>query len=152
VDRRAVLDSVVQAAQEIIPALTSEPVDGVDVDQGEPESLDVSVVVGFAASLRGFLVVQMSEKTALAVAGRMLGQDCRELGSMEQSCLSELGNMVMGTATGILESDGYHLKVAVPAVVVGRHRLSAPGDGKSEVARLAWGGEEIWLKVVAEEA
>lgn len=152
-DNSAVLESVVRAAQDVIPALTSEPVAGVEVVDAGPGPLDVSVVVGFAGALRGLVMLQMSEETALVLSGKMLGQDCRELGPMEQSCLSELGNMVVGSASGILEAHGYGLKLAVPAVVLGRqHRLVASTSQEGQAARLAWCRNEIWLRVVAEEA
>lgn len=151
-DSSAVLDAVVRAANDVIPALTCEPVAGVEKGEGGPGPLDLSVVVGFAGSLRGFVVVQMSEETALVLSGKMLGQECSEFGPMEQSCLSELGNMVVGAASGILEADGYGLKLAVPAVVHGRHRLAASAGREGEAARLAWAGGDLWLRVVVEEA
>ena len=68
---------------------------------------DVVVLLGVVGDVKGQVVYGLSEKTAMAVATKMrMGMETDGFDEVARSAISELGNMITGTAAGIFEKNG----------------------------------------------
>jgi chemotaxis protein CheX len=79
----------------------------------------VSVVVGVLGSVRGLVVYGMDLAIATAVVSAMAGVSVRLSDPMAQSAIGELGNLITGQASGLLEENGYPCRISPPAIVRG---------------------------------
>jgi chemotaxis protein CheX len=62
----------------------------------------------------------MSEATALAIVGQMMGQKFGDLDALARSGVGELGNVISGRAGVLLERAGIRTDIAPPMLIVGR--------------------------------
>jgi chemotaxis protein CheX len=92
----------------------------VRVERGEFAAGEVTAVVGVTGALSGAVMYRMSEQTALAIVGRMMGQQFTELDALARSGVGELGNVITGRAGVLLEKGGISADVAPPMLIVGR--------------------------------
>ena len=84
-------------------------------------SPEVSVLLGVTGDVKGQVIYGMAQDSALAIANRMM-IDAEVLGFDEvaRSAIGELGNMITGNATGILEKEGFVLNISPPAIITGK--------------------------------
>jgi len=80
----------------------------------------VSVVIGITGSLKGHLVVDMSQKTALKVAGTMNMEEFLDLNDLAMSSLGKIGNMISSGAVMGLNSMDCRLNTTTPIVFFGK--------------------------------
>jgi chemotaxis protein CheX len=92
----------------------------VRVERGEFAAGEVTAVVGVTGALSGAVMYRMSEQTALAIVGRMMGQQFNELDALARSGVGELGNVITGRAGVLLEKGGISADIAPPMLIVGR--------------------------------
>jgi chemotaxis protein CheX len=92
----------------------------VRVERGEFAVGEVTAVVGVTGALSGAVMYRMSEQTALAIVGRMMGQQFTELDALARSGVGELGNVITGRAGVLLEKGGISADIAPPMLIVGR--------------------------------
>ena len=92
----------------------------VRVERGEFAAGEVTAVVGVTGALSGAVMYRMTEQTALAIVGRMMGQQFTELDALARSGVGELGNVITGRAGVLLEKGGISADVAPPMLIVGR--------------------------------
>ena len=92
----------------------------VRVERGEFSVGEVTAVVGVTGALSGAVMYRMSEQTALAIVGRMMGQQFTELDALARSGVGELGNVITGRAGVLLEKGGISADIAPPMLIVGR--------------------------------
>jgi chemotaxis protein CheX len=92
----------------------------VRVERGEFAAGEVTAVVGVTGALSGAVMYRMSEQTALAIVGRMMGQQFTELDALARSGVGELGNVITGRAGVLLEKGGISADIAPPMLIVGR--------------------------------
>jgi chemotaxis protein CheX len=98
----------------------------VTVERGDFEAGEVTAVVGVTGALSGAVLYRMSEATALAIVGQMMGQQFHELDALARSGVGELGNVITGRAGVLLERAGLCVEIAPPMLIVGRGgRLSS---------------------------
>lgn len=96
---------------------------------------DVSISVGVAGSLKGFMFLQAERTSAIAVAGeigRLMGvavADEDGMGSMHRAALAELANQVSGRATIYLSEIGFDTDITPPTVLTGSGVSLAVPDG-----------------------
>ena len=107
----------------------------VTVERGDFESGEVTAVIGVTGALSGAIMYRMSEATALAIVGKMMGQQFNELDALARSGVGELGNVITGRAGVLLSEAGYPSNITPPALVIGKgtmittldlHRLVFP--------------------------
>lgn len=85
----------------------------------------VSVSVGVAGQIRGFMFIQSDLASALGIAnalGAQLGvpiEDPTVLGPMQRAALAELTNQVSGRATMYLSELGVDANITPPTVLTG---------------------------------
>ena len=95
----------------------------VRVERGDFEAGGVTAVIGITGALSGAVLYRMSEATALAIVGRIMGQNFSELDALARSGVGELGNVITGRAGALLDRAGVRAGVAPPVLIVGRGGL-----------------------------
>ena len=95
----------------------------VRVEKGEFAAGEITAVVGVTGSLSGAVMYRMSEATALAIVGHMMGRKFDELDALARSGVGELGNVITGRASVLLERAGVRAEIAPPMLIVGRGNL-----------------------------
>jgi chemotaxis protein CheX len=92
----------------------------ISMEKGDFEAGEITAVVGVTGSLSGAIMYRMSEATALAIVGRMMNQEFKELDALARSGIGELGNVITGRAGVLLERAGIVADIAPPMLIVGR--------------------------------
>jgi len=100
----------------------------VRVEKGDFEAGEVTAVIGVTGALSGAVMYRMSEATALAIVGQMMGRKFDELDSLARSGVGELGNVITGRAGVLLERAGIRADIAPPMLIVGRGGLMSSLD------------------------
>jgi chemotaxis protein CheX len=100
----------------------------VKVERGDFEAGEVTAVVGVTGALSGAVMYRMSEATALAIVGKMMGQKFGELDALARSGVGELGNVITGRAGVLLERAGVSADIAPPMLIVGRGGIMSSLD------------------------
>jgi chemotaxis protein CheX len=98
------------------------------VERGDFAAGELTAVVGVTGALSGAILNQMSEATALAIVGQMMGQQFLELDALARSGVGELGNVITGRAGVLLERSGIRADIAPPMLIVGRGGLMSSLD------------------------
>src|SRR5256885_17119852 len=91
----------------------------VRVERGDFEAGGVTAVIGITGALSGAVLYRMSEATALAIVGRMMGQNFSELDALARSGVGELGNVITGRAGELLDRAGFGARGGPPVPIVG---------------------------------
>jgi chemotaxis protein CheX len=93
------------------PTLKSSPFSG----------LDVLTVVGITGDIRGQMYLGGSMSSILNVVSTMMGGvPISTLGSLEQSAISELANMICGNAMSFFANDSISLDITPPTLIMGK--------------------------------
>lgn len=93
---------------------------------------DISAVIGLMGPAEGSMVLSFPERTAMALAERILAGVVEQLDQdLVRDCMGELANVIGGQAKGILENTAYHFSLSTPTVVAGmgheiRHQPGMP--------------------------
>jgi chemotaxis protein CheX len=91
---------------------------------------DISAAVHLTSTTDGFLVVSFPERSAYAVARRVLDGVTTELDeSMIRDCVGEIANVVAGQAKALLAETPFHFVFSMPKVVVGPDPELQPKQG-----------------------
>lgn len=78
---------------------------------------DITAVIGVTGQLKGNVLYEFNQTTALSVAGTMLGEQLETLDEMALSALGELANMITGNATTLLAQAGYECEISPPVIL-----------------------------------
>jgi chemotaxis protein CheX len=89
-------------------------------------SLDVTALIGVTGQVSGIVLFGLTEATACAIAGRILGQPFTTFDDLAQSGIGELANVIVGRATTLLAAAGYSSTIAPPALIIDHQRLVIP--------------------------
>ena len=85
-------------------------------------SQGVTVIVGFTGGWKGLFFLDMSQETAMKVAGILTGEDYQSVAEEEVllSC-AEVGNIISGNATTTVNNaqQGLNIRLTPPSVFVG---------------------------------
>lgn len=100
----------------------------VKIERGDFAAGEVTAVVGVTGALSGAVMYRMSEATALAIVGKMMGQQFTELDALARSGVGEMGNVISGRAGVLLEKAGIRTDIAPPMLIVGRGGLLSSLD------------------------
>jgi chemotaxis protein CheX len=80
---------------------------------------DLAVVVGLRAATEGSLVLSFPQRTAAALAGRILAGVTQEVDeNLIRDCVGEIANVVAGQAKAMLAGGPYRVASSMPQVVV----------------------------------
>ncbi|MDR2601690.1 MAG: chemotaxis protein CheX [Spirochaetaceae bacterium] len=120
------INPFVEAAYNVLKEMLE---DGTDIKCGEfylenssMKILGVAVIVGLAGNVEGRVMFDMSQKTALKVAGAMnAGEIFNTLDNMAKATLTELANIVTAQAVSKLHDIGFKFDLTPPALFSGEN-------------------------------
>ncbi len=93
--------------------------------QASPDtSGEVTAIISLTGDAYGKVMIEMNLGTALGLAGRLLGEDSRELTPLVRSSIAELGSMAIGRAISFINDAGTRVGMRPPVVMT---RAGAPG-------------------------
>ena len=95
--------------------------DAVGVSRFSTATRDLSVLVGLHGKRNGNMTLNLSERTAMFLAGRLLGIDIKEVNEETIDAICEIGNMVAGKFHTILHHTPYRFDgISLPALILAR--------------------------------
>ena len=107
---------------------------GIKLGNGSGENTALTSLVGISGAVTGVVVLRFPELTARRVAGRMLGNDISEINDEVVDAVSEIVNMVAGSAKAKFAYDP-PLELGLPTVVEGsNYKIKHPS-------------QSVWLEV-----
>lgn len=79
-----------------------------------------AIIIGVAGEMRGQAIIEFSNDVACDIAGKMMMMDpLPALDEMGTSAISELGNMIMGSAATLFSGKGIGIDITPPTVCRG---------------------------------
>ena len=101
--------------------LGETPVKGpLEANSSSSTSNQVNVVVGVTGQAQGSIVLGMSLVCADRIASKMIGEPIRTFDVMAASAISELANMICGSALNELSNQGLTCDLTPPTVIRGQ--------------------------------
>ena len=108
-----------------------QAVSGISLTVGKPyirelkfDQDEVLIMLGVTGAMSGQVILSITEEHAKMIAsGMCMGMDVSELNDMAISAISEMGNMVMGTAATMLSASGIQIDITPPIVQKGMVHL-----------------------------
>ena len=80
----------------------------------------VVIIVGLVGDLKGQAVLSLNGETAMEIASVMMGgMEVTELSDLSRSAVSELVNMILGTAASLLSQKKIKVDITPPTMVLG---------------------------------
>ncbi|HAK46062.1 MAG TPA: chemotaxis protein CheX [Spirochaeta sp.] len=83
--------------------------------------LGVAAIVGLAGDVEGRVLFDMSEVTALAIAGQMNGEELSSFDDLAKATITELANMITAQAVTKLHELGFTFDLTPPAIFTGEN-------------------------------
>ena len=95
---------------------------------GASTTHEVTAIIGITGQLTGMAMYGMSEETALAIVGQLMGAPCDEMDELALSGIGEIANVITGCATTLLAQIGITADIAPPVLLQGAGtRMSTAG-------------------------
>ncbi len=93
-------------------------------------SPEVSVILGVTGDVKGQVIYGLTEETALGIATKMMmGMQLPGFDEVARSAIGELGNMITGNASSILEKSGIVTNISPPTIVTGKNIALSSSEG-----------------------
>lgn len=112
---------------------------------------DVTTIVGVVGAVSGTVLYGTSERTAKQLASAMLGQRIAVFDKLVESAMGELGNMITGRASALLEEAGYACTITPPTLLIGRGTIIATTPFQRLVIPLITRFGEMTISVALKE-
>lgn len=94
--------------------------DAVGVSRFTTASKELSVIVGLHGSRNGNMMMNLSERTAMFLAGKLLSTEISEMSEETIDAVCEIGNMVAGQFHNLLHGTPWHFdNISLPAFIFG---------------------------------
>jgi chemotaxis protein CheX len=89
---------------------------------------EVTAIIGIVGQLTGMAMYGMSEATALAMVGQLMGAPVEQLDDLAMSGIGEMANVITGSAITMLGQLGLEVDIAPPVLLQGAgSRMSTSG-------------------------
>lgn len=114
------IDSFVKAAYSVIESMLNPNVTaGKPFFNEEPMlKYDVLVLVGVLGDLQGQVICGMSQETAKNIISQMMCMEVDDINEIGMSALCELKNIIVGTASTNLSTQGYNCNITPPLFIM----------------------------------
>lgn len=90
----------------------------------------VAIIIGVTGNLRGQVLWNMSNETALKIASAMMGgMEIKELDEISKSAIAELVNMILGNTATIFYNKGLDLDITPPSLLFGDKMIVSASKG-----------------------
>ena len=120
--QNTIVNAFVEAAQEVLSAEAA-----LNVSRGPLQTFshayitdDITVLLNLVGNVTGTVLYSLSEKTALELIGRLMGEPAPTFDPIAQSGIAELGNVITGLAASKLARLGYDITISPPTLMMGR--------------------------------
>ncbi len=117
------INPFIQAATEVIRDLLNEETHrgNLSLKASIFPCQEVSVVLGLVGiDAKGQVIYSLTQDAALKIASKMMGGiEIQEMDEISRSAIGELGNMITGRASGILEKSGVEVEISPPTLIIG---------------------------------
>ncbi len=92
------------------------------LEESRSTSGEVNVAIGVTGDAEGIVLYCMSERTAKAIAGALIGEAIPVFDRLAESAIAEMGgNIITGGQAAIgLEQHGYVCRLSPPTIISGR--------------------------------
>ncbi len=149
-----ILNRYVSAAADVLAKETGSPVTRgpLEMVNASFTTDEVTSIVGVSGALAGSIYLSMSEQTALAFVSIMLGQETTLFDELAQSGISELANVVAGSASVVVSNHGYVTDITPPLLIVGSGARVASVDIQRVVVPIATIAGTIKVHVALRES
>lgn len=116
------INPFVSAAFHVLEAETGHPVTKGDLrlEEAHYTTNDITAVIGVVGKVSGTVLYGLSERTAKQIASVMIGQTIAVFEKLAESAIGEVGNMITGRASALLEQTGYVCNISPPTLIIGR--------------------------------
>ncbi len=81
----------------------------------------VAVVIGVIGNIKGRIVFDMTEDTALKIASKLNGEEFNVFNEMARSTIGELANMITGRSVTKLEKERLAFNFTPPTIITGEN-------------------------------
>ncbi|MCB2297381.1 chemotaxis protein CheX [Clostridium tagluense] len=118
------INPFIEASKSIINQTTGfNPSLGKIYIKGTPyKGADVVVLIGLTGEIQGNVIISLSKKIACKIAAAMMGEiSLVELDEIGKSAISELCNMILGTAASIFYKKNISIDITPPTVFTGNN-------------------------------
>lgn len=115
------INPFLEAANSILTEVLQSPIRRGEINLKSTATpvLGVAAFVGLAGDVEGRVLFDMSRITALKIASTMNGEQMIHIDEMVKSTISELANMIVGSAVTRLQETGFNFDLTPPAIIVG---------------------------------
>lgn len=89
--------------------------------KSENASHEITSLIGLSGTARGSVALSFPAKTAISIANRLLGSEVTELDRTVSDAVSEMANIVAGSAKSkFFIGDGRPIDLSLPNVIIGK--------------------------------
>ncbi len=113
--------------------------------------MGVTLIVGLAGQVRGRIIINMDKDTGLKIASIMNSETMTQYNEMSSATLTELANMIVGTAVTKLHDKGYKFDITPPAMVMGDNIKLSDRELDSLILPLSTSEGNIEINVAIKE-
>lgn len=112
---------------------------GVTMKEVLAPKFELSAILNvFTENIRGKVLLNLSDKLALAVHNKMLGEDKKEVDDEVKDAVSELVNIITGNAKAEYSKLGLIYRLTVPYVIHGRNQIISSTDKVAFISSVYW--------------
>jgi CheY-specific phosphatase CheX len=116
---QTLLDCVIRSTQAGL-SMTDILPDAVGASRFSTGAKDISVIVGLHGRCNGNMTLNLSENTACFLAGRLAGEEFKEMNEDTVDAICEIGNMVAGRFKDELIGTEFQFEaISLPALILG---------------------------------
>ena len=102
----------------------------VTVSEAQPRDLsktveDITIILEMVGKIKGQIVYMMNKDFGLELASNMIGMPISEVDELDElgmSALSEIGNIITGSALTKLSDAGFYCETTIPKIILGKDK------------------------------
>ncbi|MDR3572552.1 MAG: chemotaxis protein CheX [Anaerolineaceae bacterium] len=124
------LNPFVDSAYEVIKTETRGNIQRGDLrlENGVFVTEDVTVILSLVGAVDGTVFYSMTADTATKLASVMMADELKDFGTLAQSGIAELGNVITGRASMKLSEAGYECTISTPSLIIGKGAMISTLD------------------------
>ncbi|MGL4677511.1 MAG: chemotaxis protein CheX [Brevinema sp.] len=117
------INPFVESAFEIMSEILSTPITRgqLQLKKLGEDMKGITVIIGVTGTVSGRIVFDMSEKTALALAGKLNDESFSTMNDLVRGTITEIGNMVTARAVTKLSKEDKSFNFSPPTLIIGNH-------------------------------
>ncbi len=113
--------------------------------------MGITLIIGLAGQVKGRVILNMDKVTGLNIASLMNSEKLTEFSELTSGTLTELANMIVGTAVTKLHNIGYKFDITPPAMVIGDNLKLSDREMDSLIVPLSTSEGTIDINVAIKE-